>query len=105
MGERANFSCLAKHKTTDHPATALCVRMKLSLLAAALAAFAAAAAPVRGVPRSAEGLYASKDGRFTCLDKSRVIDAAQVNDDYCDCPDGSDEPGTSACVNGVRAAA
>lgn len=37
---------------------------------------------------------------FTCLDNSATISRDSVNDDYCDCNDGSDEPGTSACSNG-----
>lgn len=30
---------------------------------------------------------------FRCFDGSLTIPFAHVNDDYCDCMDGSDEPG------------
>lgn len=54
----------------------------------------------RGVSISQSSLYAPAD-TFTCLDGRLTIRYDQINDDFCDCADGSDEPGTSACSNGV----
>ena len=34
---------------------------------------------------------------FKCPISGEVIKARYVNDDYCDCKDGSDEPNTDAC--------
>uniref|UniRef100_A0A4W4EET1 Glucosidase 2 subunit beta n=1 Tax=Electrophorus electricus TaxID=8005 RepID=A0A4W4EET1_ELEEL len=53
----------------------------------------------RGVPITKRQFY-DENLPFTCLDGSRTIPFDRVNDDYCDCKDGSDEPGTSACPNG-----
>ena len=41
--------------------------------------------------------YENKE-TFTCISSpSTVLKVSQVNDNSCDCPDGSDEPGTAAC--------
>ncbi|OIT33742.1 PREDICTED: glucosidase 2 subunit beta-like [Nicotiana attenuata] len=39
-------------------------------------------------------------GAIKCKDVSKKFTKSQLNDDFCDCPDGSDEPGTSACPSG-----
>ncbi|KAG4028222.1 hypothetical protein MFRU_023g00590 [Monilinia fructicola] len=59
---------------------------------------AAEASRPRGVGPEFAKFYKSTD-KFTCLSNPSIsIDLSKVNDDYCDCPDGSDEPGTSACT-------
>lgn len=52
---------------------------------------------LKGIDPAKAVLYASKT--FACFDGSNSIPISAVNDDYCDCKDGSDEPGTSACNN------
>lgn len=75
--------------------------MKLFLLV--LLALVKADNTVIGVPPSKQELYqptVDSSGKKTwhCLsDPSIVLSYDQINDDYCDCPDGSDEPGTNAC--------
>eukprot|EP00056_Hartaetosiga_gracilis_P019488 m.14428 g.14428 ORF g.14428 m.14428 type:complete len:469 (+) comp7726_c0_seq1:75-1481(+) len=54
---------------------------------------------LRGVSPQDYSRYEESD-RFVCGDGSEIARDA-INDDYCDCEDGSDEPGTSACHNGV----
>ena len=39
--------------------------------------------------------YVTTNGKWKCLDGSKEIPWDSVNDDFCDCLDGSDEPGAS----------
>ncbi|GIL71756.1 hypothetical protein Vretimale_812 [Volvox reticuliferus] len=56
---------------------------------------------LRGVNPDLASHYSGHGGTFTCISGiPKTIPFSRVNDDYCDCPDGSDEPGTSACHNG-----
>ncbi|KAK7863853.1 hypothetical protein R5R35_003336 [Gryllus longicercus] len=54
----------------------------------------------RGVSISKASFYVPERD-FTCMDGSATVPFIYVNDDYCDCEDGSDEPGTPACPNGT----
>ncbi|XP_063674106.1 glucosidase 2 subunit beta-like isoform X1 [Bolinopsis microptera] len=54
------------------------------------------------IPRGADPKKANlyTGSQFHCGDGSQSFPMEYVNDDYCDCNDGSDEPGTAACSNG-----
>ncbi|XP_030636142.1 glucosidase 2 subunit beta [Chanos chanos] len=54
---------------------------------------------IRGISMSYKRFYRERQS-FLCIDGSKLIPFDQVNDDYCDCADGSDEPGTAACPTG-----
>ncbi|KAL2882577.1 hypothetical protein SGCOL_001779 [Colletotrichum sp. CLE4] len=70
-----------------------------------LGTFVSAAAPVaaaslpRGVGPEFAKFFELKPS-FKCIGHSEIrIRFSQVNDNSCDCPDGSDEPGTAACAH------
>ncbi|KAF2210532.1 hypothetical protein CERZMDRAFT_44925 [Cercospora zeae-maydis SCOH1-5] len=70
----------------------------VALVALECAALCHAARP-RGVGPEFAKFYEDLTS-FTCITNPSVaLSFSQVNDDYCDCPDGSDEPGTAACAH------
>ncbi|KAK0662584.1 putative glucosidase 2 subunit beta precursor [Cercophora samala] len=72
----------------------------LALLGAiAHGSLAASESLPRGVGPEFAKFFESKT-TFACIgNPSITLKASQVNDNSCDCPDGSDEPGTAACAN------
>lgn len=61
-------------------------------------------ASVRSVP-SLIGVHPLDEKYYSsevikCKDGSRSFTIDRLNDDFCDCVDGTDEPGTSACARG-----
>ncbi|KAL2162360.1 hypothetical protein VTH06DRAFT_7273 [Thermothelomyces fergusii] len=70
----------------------------LTLLSAlAHSSLAAANSLPRGVGPEFARFYTNKSA-FTCISNPSItLEPSQVNDNSCDCPDGSDEPGTAAC--------
>ncbi|KAF6798818.1 glucosidase 2 subunit beta precursor [Colletotrichum sojae] len=78
--------------------------MRQSYSLVLLSTLVSAAAPVsanslpRGVGPEFAKFFESKES-FSCISNPEVkLSLKQINDNTCDCPDGSDEPGTAACA-------
>lgn len=88
-------------RTRDVALVALAVVCFAGAVAAGGADLGAGAAH-RGVPLGVDPKNAARfqGETFVCDGGAVSLDFSRVNDDYCDCADGADEPGTSACSSG-----
>ncbi|KAK0537488.1 hypothetical protein OC835_001727 [Tilletia horrida] len=86
---------------TKKPARSVAAVTAASAILLALPlATSANANTVKGVAPQDAHLYgpiAGKANTWKCLNSSQEIPHSAVNDNFCDCEDGTDEPGTSAC--------
>ncbi|KAG0312030.1 hypothetical protein BGZ97_011493, partial [Linnemannia gamsii] len=71
----------------------ICIPIVITLALSLVQANATVDKLPRGVAPSRAKVYRpNTKGEWACLDGSKTIPFTAVNDDYCDCPDGSDEP-------------
>ncbi|MDP2437503.1 MAG: hypothetical protein Q8P67_17300, partial [archaeon] len=61
-------------------------------------AWAVAGGPAGLAGLNPERAAAYSGTHYTCDGGAVKLPASRLNDDYCDCGDGSDEPGTAACA-------
>ncbi|KAF8102699.1 hypothetical protein N665_0197s0059 [Sinapis alba] len=83
--------------------SSISLSLQLSFLLLLASAIRSSSSPVTdpflGISPQDEKYYKSSS-EIKCKDGSKRFTRAQLNDDFCDCADGTDEPGTSACPNG-----
>ncbi|KDO19512.1 hypothetical protein SPRG_15327 [Saprolegnia parasitica CBS 223.65] len=70
--------------------------LRLAVLAVLALATSAAPSNLHGLTQELRTKVAAAS-TLTCDDGLKSLPISSVNDDFCDCADGSDEPGTSAC--------
>jgi protein kinase C substrate 80K-H len=83
----------------------ICLVFLFSLTFASLALASDEDAWQRGISPSLMPIFESAraSNQFRCDNGKTVLRFAALSDDYCDCADGTDEPGTSACAHASQA--
>ncbi|KAE8230582.1 hypothetical protein CF326_g4414 [Tilletia indica] len=93
-----HFSLRSRRHQTRSRSVAAVTAASAILLALPLAS--SASGTVKGVAPKDAHLYAALAGKpdtWKCLNSSQEIRHSAINNNFCDCEDGTDEPGTSAC--------